>query len=225
MKTEPTECVILLHGLARTNVSMLAMEKAINNAGYRAINYHYPSRQFSIAELAELAISETLAQCEGATKIHFVTHSMGGILVRQYLTTHKIEKLGHVVMLGPPNKGSELVDLLADLPGFKTVNGPAGMQLGTSDMSVPNSLGPVDFSLGVIAGNNSINLILSTMLPKPNDGKVSVASTKVEGMTDHIELHATHPFMMWNPEVIDQVLFFLKNGHFQSQNKNDLDEE
>lgn len=219
MKSQPTECVILLHGLARTNVSMLAMEKAISHAGYRAINYHYPSRQFSIAELAELAVSETLAQCAGATRIHFVTHSMGGILVRQYLSQHKIEKLGHVVMLGPPNHGSELVDLLADLPGFKTVNGPAGMQLGTGAMSVPNSLGPVDYSLGVIAGTQTINLILSTMLPKPNDGKVSVESTKVEGMTDHIELPATHPFMMWNPDVIDQVLFFLKQGHFQNTSK------
>lgn len=219
MKGQPTEAVILLHGLARTNVSMLAMEKAISYAGYKAINYHYPSRQHTISELAELAISETLTQCEDVEKIHFVTHSMGGILVRQYLTTHKIEKLGHVVMLGPPNQGSELVDKLADLPGFKTVNGPAGMQLGTGDMSVPHTLGPVDFSLGVIAGTQTINLILSSMLPKPNDGKVSVASTKVEGMADHIVLPATHPFMMWNPEVIEQVLFFLKHGYFQSPKK------
>jgi hypothetical protein len=122
-------------------------------------------------------------------------------------------------MLGPPNKGSELVDLLADLPGFKTVNGPAGMQLGTKDLSVPNSLGPVDFSLGVVAGTQTINLILSSFLPKPNDGKVSVESTKVEGMTDHIELPATHPFMMWNPDVIEQVLFFLKHGRFDNSPK------
>jgi triacylglycerol esterase/lipase EstA (alpha/beta hydrolase family) len=219
MKPEASEYVILLHGLARTNVSMLAMQKAISHAGYKAINYHYPSREYTIAELAEIAISEALAQCESATKIHFVTHSMGGILVRQYLRQHKIEKLGHVVMLGPPNKGSELVDLLADLPGFKTVNGPAGMQLGTKDLSVPNSLGPVDFSLGVVAGTQTINLILSSFLPKPNDGKVSVESTKVEGMTDHIELPATHPFMMWNPDVIEQVLFFLKHGRFDNSPK------
>lgn len=219
MKPEASEYVILLHGLARTNVSMLAMQKAISHAGYKAINYHYPSREYTIAELAEIAISETLAQCESATKIHFVTHSMGGILVRQYLRQHKIEKLGHVVMLGPPNKGSELVDLLADFPGFKTVNGPAGMQLGTKDLSVPNSLGPVDFSLGVVAGTQTINLILSSFLPKPNDGKVSVESTKVEGMTDHIELPATHPFMMWNPDVIEQVLFFLKHGRFDNSPK------
>ena len=88
------------------------------------------------------------------------------------------------------------------------------MQLGTGELSVPNVLGPADFSLGIIAGNSSINLILSTMLPGPNDGKVSVESTKLKGMSDHITMSVTHPFMMKNSKVIEQVIYFLENGKF-----------
>ena len=98
---------------------------------------------------------------------------MGGILVRQYLLLNTIENLGHVVMLGPPNKGSQVVDKLYKVPGFKLINGPAGMQLGTGELSVPNILGPANFKVGIIAGTRSINLILSSMLPNPDDGKVS----------------------------------------------------
>ena len=91
----------------------------------------------------------------------FVTHSMGGILVRQYLRQHSVPHLHRVVMLGPPNKGSEVVDVLGNTPGFHFINGDAGLQLGTGQGSVPNTLGPVDFDLGIIAGTRSINWILS----------------------------------------------------------------
>ena len=123
--------------------------------------------------LANRAISEALLRCPPNAKIHFVTHSLGGILVRAYLQTKPIDNLGNVVMLGPPNKGSHIVDKLGRLPGFKWVNGPAGLQLGTDAQSVPNQLGPAHFNVGVIAGTRSINLFLSTMLPSPDDGKVS----------------------------------------------------
>jgi hypothetical protein len=122
-------------------------------------------------------------------------------------------------MLGPPNQGSEVVDNLKDTPGFELLNGPAGMQLGTGPDDIPQSLGPVSFELGVIAGTQSINLILSTFLPNPDDGKVSVEATKVEGMKDFIALPATHPFLMENDMVIDQTVHFLKNGKFKKENE------
>jgi len=215
MKVYSNECVILLHGLARSDSSMNKLEKSLKREGYQTVNYSYPSRKYEISKLANDAIPKALEQCADATKVSFVTHSMGGILVRQYLSRKRIENLNHVVMLGPPNNGSEVIDKMGNFPGFKAINGPAGLQLGTGTMSVPNKLGPADFSLGIIAGTKTINLILSTMLPAPNDGKVSVESTKLAGMKDHIAMPVTHPFMMKNKKVIGQVLHFLKNGQFK----------
>ena len=214
---QASDCVILLHGLARTDSSMKKLERVLTEEDYRAVNADYPSRKFEINALANDVIPQALKECTGAPKIHFVTHSLGGILVRQYLSDHSIDKLGHVVMLGPPNNGSEVIDRLGGFPGFKLLNGPAGLQLGTDDKSIPNTLGAANFSLGIIAGTKTINFILSTMIEKPNDGKVSVESTKLEGMSDHIVMPVTHPFMMKNKNVIRQVLHFLENGKF---NKN-----
>ena len=208
------ECVILLHGLARTEDSMEKLASSLKEIGYETINQGYPSTEYKIEKLAKDAISKALSNCPNHSKVHFVTHSMGGILVRQYLKSHQIANLGRVVMMGPPNKGSQVVDNLGENPVFDFINGPAGTQLGTGRLSVPNQLGPADFEVGIIAGTQSINLILSLMLPNPDDGKVSVENTKLEGMSDHISLPVTHPFMMNDREVISQVIHFLKHGSF-----------
>lgn len=210
------ECVILLHGLARTNESMLPIAQQLHALHYRVINVAYPSRQFPIAKLADMAIPPALASCREhpIDAIHFVTHSLGGILVRQYLSEHSIPELKHVVMLAPPNKGSEVVDHLKVLPPFEWLNGPAGEELGTDAGSLPNKLGPVNFDVGVIAGTSSVNLLLSLYLPNPDDGKVSVESTKIEGMHDFIALPVSHPFIMKDEKVIDQIIYYLRDGHF-----------
>jgi esterase/lipase len=214
------QCVILLHGLARTHLSMLAMEKALEKQRYQVININYPSREFAINELARVAVEEGLNRCKLkiSDSVSFVTHSLGGILVRQYLQTQQIPELERVVMLGPPNHGSEAVDKLKYFPGYFLLNGPAGQELGTSDQDMPKKLGAVDFELGVIAGKRSINLVLSTLIPGPNDGKVSVESTQIEGMKDFIALPVTHTFMMRNPQVIQQTLYFLQHGEFDHSN-------
>ncbi len=213
----PQECVVLLHGLARTSNSMKKLEKRLEKEGYAVINIDYPSRKYSIEKLSELTVEKGFNECgkNNCNTVNFVTHSLGGILVRLYLAEHQKNNVGRVVMLGPPNQGSEVVDNLKNMPGFELLNGPAGMQLGTDPYSMPKSLGAVNFELGVIAGTQSINLFLSTFLPNPDDGKVSVESTKVKGMKDFIALPATHPFMMKNEEVIDQTVYFLKNGKFK----------
>jgi pimeloyl-ACP methyl ester carboxylesterase len=211
-----SEAVILLHGLARTDDSMAHMAEVLQAEGYAVLNVDYPSREAEIESLAATVIEQALMddRVMAADKIHFVTHSMGGILVRQFLQTNVIDRLGRVVMLGPPNRGSEGVDQLGDYQLFDAINGPAGKQLGTGTNSVPNRLGPVNFELGVIAGDRSINWINSGMIEGPDDGKVSVASTKVEGMKEHLVLHVTHPYLMKNTQVIRETVCFLRTGRF-----------
>lgn len=212
------ECVILLHGLARTDTSMSTLEKALIQHNYKTVNTKYPSRKYEIEELAMEVLPKAIDKCKASDTIHFVTHSMGGILVRQYLSTNSIDKLKNTVMLGPPNKGSEIVDKLSNLWVFNVINGPAGKQLGTAETSTPNSLGEANFNLGIIAGEKSVNPILSRLLPSPNDGKVSVESTKLEGMSDHISMPVSHTFMMNNDDVIRQILHFLEKGEFDKKN-------
>ena len=210
------ECVILLHGLARSSRSFSVMETALNEAGYHVVNVNYPSRKQTIERLAENYVTKAIEECRlvQPKRIHFVTHSMGGILVRYYLANHSLDNLGHVVMLSPPNQGSEVVDKLAGFPGFYAFNGPAGQQLGTSAKSLPNKLGPVDYSVGVITGNRSINLMLSRFIPGDDDGKVSVERAKVAGMSDYLIVPHTHPMIMSSKDVIFQTINYLRNGKF-----------
>lgn len=212
-----TECVVLLHGLARTSSSFDAMQEALEEDGYLTANIDYPSREHEIAVLADIAVGEGLAVCragEHVEKIHFVTHSLGGILVRQYLSTQTVDELGRVVMLGPPNQGSNAVDGLVDVPGFDWINGPAGHQLGKGEASVPLALGPVDFELGVIAGNRTIDPITSAVLVDPDDGRVSVEDTKIEGMDDFVIVEHSHAFMMRMQQPIELTKKFLRTGSF-----------
>lgn len=210
------EGVILLHGLCRSSSSMKPMERFLKAEGYTVLNVDYASRIHSVKDLAAKVIPEALHDpCfYDSVRIHFVTHSLGGILVRSYFSSHQPGKLGRVVMLGPPNQGSEVVDQLKSWWLFKALNGPAGSELGTDLHSSPNSLGPVNFDLGVIAGDRSINWINSLWIQGPDDGKVSVEKTKVMGMKAHRVIHTTHPFMMKNRAAFNETLAFLKNGTF-----------
>ena len=212
------ECVVLLHGLARTNNSMNMMEKALIRAGFQTVNLDYPSRVKPIENIAEEEFAQGIQLCQqaGAQKIHFVTHSLGGIVVRYAMARQKLKNLGRVVMLSPPNKGSFVTDNLKNWWLYKWLNGPAGQDLGTEEDSLPNRLGPVDYEVGIITGNRHwfFDAWFASYSPGEHDGKVSVEGARVEGMADFLVVPETHPFIMNADKVIEETIHFLRHGTF-----------
>ncbi|MEP3631407.1 MAG: alpha/beta hydrolase [Hyphomicrobiales bacterium] len=210
------DCVVFLHGYARSPASFSVMEKVFQHKGFDTTKVGYPSKELEISELADIAVPEAVERCEGkAGNIHFVTHSLGGILVRDYFARQSIDRLGRIVMLAPPNDGSAIVDKLGKTKLFKKLSGPALLALTTGEQGKPGKLPAVKFELGVIAGKRSVNPVGSYLLEGPDDGAVTIESTKVDGMKDHIVLSATHTFMMNNPRVISQAAHFIQQGQFK----------
>ena len=212
------ECVVVLHGLGRTFRSMSVMADVLEKEGYLVANIDYPSRQRLIEELAPVAMGEGIGACleGGADTIHFVTHSMGGILVRYYLEHNDLEQLGRVVMLSPPNQGSEVVDALEENILFRWYFGKAALQLGTEPESLVMRLSAPAYPVGVITGTEHafFDGWFSRLIPGEDDGKVSVERAQTEGMTDFIALPSSHPFIMDKEEVVRQVIHFLREGKF-----------
>jgi hypothetical protein len=195
---------------------MSKLEKCLVKNGYNVCNTAYPSTSEPVEKITDEYLWPIVEQCKanGAEKIHMVTHSLGGIVVRQYLQNHLLPAGSRIAMISPPNKGSELADAFRNLSIYKWLNGPAGQVLGTEPESLPNSLKPVAGEIGVITGNRSLNPFFSWLIPGEDDGKVSVESAKLDEMADFIVVPSSHSFIMRHPEVLEQVVFFLKNGKF-----------
>lgn len=221
MKSAGNVYVILLHGMGRTKRSMNKLETYLQKQGYKIVNLGYPSTRETIEAIASTHVADAVNACrqEGAVKIHFVTHSLGGIVLRQYLQENFLPEGSRVVMLSPPNKGSELADFFKGFFLYRWQNGPAGEQLGTDPESVPNSLKTVNSEIGIITGNKSLNLIYSAIIPGNDDGKVSVERAKLDEMTDWLVVPVSHSFIMRDKTVMRQTACFLEHGSFSLNDK------
>jgi len=210
------EVVILLHGLGLNRFAMARLACGLRRDGYRVINLSYDSRRTPLEQLAAgwlpgvLRIHET----DTAPRVHFVTHSMGGILLRLHLRDRRPANLGRIVMIAPPNQGSEVADKLRENPFFRLFTGVNGRRLGTSPESLPRQLGPLHADLGIIAGNRSLNPLFSAWIGRPNDGKVAIDSTRLEGMRDHRIFPISHTWLQYRRPVINAVSTYLRDGHF-----------
>lgn len=211
------DCVILLHGLARTSFSMLKLAWYLERQGYVVMNYSYPSTRKAVTGLANDYVPGMVQRClqKNPKQIHVVTHSIGGLVIQQYLKNHTIPRLKHIVMLAPPNHGSPWADLLQDKWYARWILGPAISDL-TTRRSVPEMQYP-RVKLGVIAGNVNLNPFLGLLFQEPNDGKVAVSSTQMQGMSDFIVLPVNHTFIMFSTRTETQVTHFLRYGSFIKQ--------
>ena len=210
------ECVVLLHGLWRSALSMKRVQWTLEDQGYSVVNISYPSTSHDIETLATMAVEQGVTECQlrDQVRIHFVTHSLGGILLRQYLANHDVLGLHRVVMLAPPNQGSQMADYFQEFALLQPFEPVPLNQLGTGDRSIPRRLGPVSFELGIIAGDLNLRGYLPGSPEGVSDGTVSVAETVVPGMLDFLVMPISHTFIMWYGEVLRQVVQFLKNGRF-----------
>ncbi len=213
--TQHTSGVVLLHGLGRTGVSMQVLGNALRKAGHATLTptYGLYSAMPAILDYLEPRVAAFQKSFDGP--LHFVTHSLGGLIVRTLLTSRRPMGLGRVVMLAPPNCGSELADLVTMLGLSKPILGQVGSHLRTvRTPDVERALGQVDYDLGIIAGDRPFDPVLTRLLPRPNDGKVTVAATKVAGMRDHIVLPVSHTLMVLHPQVSAQVVAYIGTGRF-----------
>jgi pimeloyl-ACP methyl ester carboxylesterase len=197
---------------------MIPLQTALEKTGFQTVNINYPSTHYRIETLALKYVDIALKQAQtfDPEKIHFVTHSMGALLLRYYLNQHNINKLGRIVMLSPPNQGSEIADKLSNWALYKLINGPAGLQLGTSAESLPKQLGPTQHEIGIITGDRSYNPLLSSLLTGPSDGKVTLESARLTGMSDYIIVPKSHSFIMNSKRVKQLVIEYLQTGRFHN---------
>jgi pimeloyl-ACP methyl ester carboxylesterase len=193
-----------------------ALGQALNAAGFATLTPGYPSRKATILELAEGLGADVAAFARQVERLHFVGHSMGGLLARALIARDRPRHLGRVVTMGTPHGGSGIVDLLQASRLFRAFNGPAVSELSRAASAALNAqLGPVDYPLGAIAGTRALNLAAAWfVLPRPSDGTVSVAAAQVAGMAELRLVACDHFFLPRDSQVIALCRVFLTTGRF-----------
>jgi len=221
-----TETIVLLHGIGRTPRSLSSMEKRLKAAGLQTLNLAYPWRKMDVPHLAAFLVDalETRGLCSESNRLHFVTHSMGGLVTAYMLgrlrARFQANSIGRVVMLGPPLQGSEVADTLMQLAPYRWLYGPAGQDLRTSS-TVLDGITP-DYPLGIIAGTMGWPYLTGLLIKGSHDGRVSVEHTRWLGMTDHLILPVMHSVMQNDREVQSQVLQFIQTGAFKITKRSEI---
>ena len=208
------KAVVVVHGIVRSSKSFNAMNRRLRDDGYMIVGFDYPSTRVKISESAEF-LHQVLESLDGIDEINFVVHSMGGLLVRSYLSSHHDERIHRMVMLGVPNMGARMADTFRDNVVFKTIFGPAGQQLVTEPDGFIKSLPTPEFEFGVIAGGRGNRHGYNLLIPGDDDATVSVASTRLPGASDFLLVNAMHSLMMFNRNVIEGTSLYLRTGHFR----------
>ena len=213
------ETVVIIHGLARSGYAMRSLTGRIEEAGYNTFVVDYASLGKSMDEVVMDVTEQINDCCHGAVRVHFVGHSLGGLLTRAYFTRPQSErlrqKLGQVIMIGTPNQGSAIVDHYEDRWWMKKF-GDTTLSLGTTPEDFPRKLPPPDFRPGVIAGTNGW-FLSNKIFGEKNDGLVAVSSTHLPEMADYVEIDVGHSMMRFNKEVAEQTLYFLEHGQFHQE--------
>ncbi len=199
---------------------MAPLARRIERAGFRTANVDYPSTchplDTLVAEHVHPAVERAAESAAESGPVHFVTHSLGGILVRAYAVQFGLPEGSRVVMLAPPNAGSAIADALHDRWPFNRLCGPALRELGTGTDCVPPRLTPLDADVGVIAGDRCVYPWFAPLLGGPNDGLVSVEAARLPEMADFVVVHAGHAFIMRSRTVADETIHFLRHGRFRN---------
>ena len=210
-----SDLLVLVHGLKRTRASMWPAALLARRRGYAVLNWGYPSaRRGIVAHASALRRDLDALPPLGDAHVHFLTHSLGGIIVRALIGSGPPANLGRVVMLGPPNAGNEIAEHLRHTHLFRRVMGPSGVELGTGSDSIPRRLNDATFELGIIAGARRRPALFGRWIGAPNDGLVSVSATRLVGMRDHLIVRGGHALLPWNPRALSQAFTFLATGHF-----------
>ena len=205
--------VILLHGLLRTRWSMYYASRKLSAAGFDVLRYGYPSRRFSIKQQAQRFEQFLGGQQLTGRVLHFVTHSLGSIVLRQFaIEYHRSYQLGRAVMLGPPNQGSRYAAFLKrSVPGLERFMGPAFSEL--CQLNMPSAAEYLE--IGILAGGTGGTTGLLPFFPGDNDGIVGVSEAALPGAKDFMVLPGLHSLLVYHPTMIAQACFFLTHGHFR----------
>ncbi len=192
---------------------MLRLSERLRSDGYRTLNFGYPSRHFSIGHLASLLREFIRTEIPEAKTVHFVTHSLGGIVVQRYLATFPGEIVGgRVIMLGPPNGGSASARIVKKIPLIRALFGPV---LNEVAELIPGAV-PAGFQIGIIAGGTGRTRGFSPFISGDNDGIVTVEETRLPEAEFYLFKGGIHAILMTYPEVRHLVRRFLEDGSFST---------
>lgn len=209
--------VVLIHGIADKPMHLWKIEKETLDAGYSVLNFDYKSTKTSMDSVIISLKQEIDSVKSKYNEIHFVVHSLGSFVLRAYLYKYPLENCINSVLIAPPSKGSIMAERFEKFKPFQWLYGEAGQKLGKGDDDYWQVFPPPEKPFGIIAGGINTKHGINPLIPGDDDGTVGVQETKIEGYSDFIIIPGLHSSLLWQSEVIDQILYFLRNEQFNHE--------